>query len=418
MRKEIIDKICNSNKNLIVNGDISSGKTTNVMFPLVEEMINNSESLFIIDSKEEYLNKYYEKLKENNYNIIILNLRDMVKSEGWNPLEYPYKLYKNGNVDESLDYISKLAKTIYHVSENQDPFWEMSASDLFTGLVLSLFEDGKEDEINLCSINSMFNCVDKKFGSKDLVTEYFKEKDPESKAYTFASTTLLAPKETKGGILSVARQKLRLFISRDNLNILTNKTTFKMDDIENKKTVIFFIAKDESTSLSAMAIMFIEQLYMFLVNKKLTNKFNFILDNFDSINKSDNLIDILSSCVSRKIKLCIVTRSIEDLYAKYDKYIGKLSDVIYVDSEGIKSLENNKFEVLESELKSVDIPEAKIDFNESKPVEIKTFDLQKFVINSRIKKFDLDLDIRDFNSIEDLMESIDRKIAELDSENK
>ena len=212
--------------------------------------------------------------------------------------------------------------------------------------------------------------------------------------------------------------KLRLFISRDNLNILTNKTTFKMDDIENKKTVIFFIAKDESTSLSAMAIMFIEQLYMFLVNKKLTNKFNFILDNFDSINKSDNLIDILSSCVSRKIKLCIVTRSIEDLYAKYDKYIGKLSDVIYVDSEGIKSLENDKFEVLESELKSVDIPEAKIDFNESKPVEIKTFDLQKFVINSRIKKFDLDLDIRDFNSIEDLMESIDRKIAELDSENK
>ena len=69
----------------------------------------------------------------------------MAKSEGWNPLEYLYKLYKNGNVDESLDYISKLAKTIYHVSENQNPFWEMSASDLFTGLVLSLFEDGKED---------------------------------------------------------------------------------------------------------------------------------------------------------------------------------------------------------------------------------------------------------------------------------
>lgn len=48
MRKEIIDKIYNSNKNLIVNGDISSGKTTNVMFPLVEEMIENSESLISI----------------------------------------------------------------------------------------------------------------------------------------------------------------------------------------------------------------------------------------------------------------------------------------------------------------------------------------------------------------------------------
>ena len=68
----MIDKIYNFNRNLIVDGKLSAGKTTNVMFPLVEKMIDNSESLFILDSKEEYLNKYYNTLKSNGYNVIII----------------------------------------------------------------------------------------------------------------------------------------------------------------------------------------------------------------------------------------------------------------------------------------------------------------------------------------------------------
>ena len=110
----MIDKIYNFNRNLIVDGKLSAGKTTNVMFPLVEKMICNSESLFVLDSKEEYLNKYYNTLKSYDYNVIIINLRNMDKSEGWNPLEYPYQLYKCGDKDGAIDLIERLAKTIYY----------------------------------------------------------------------------------------------------------------------------------------------------------------------------------------------------------------------------------------------------------------------------------------------------------------
>lgn len=68
----MIDKIYNFNRNLIVDGKLSTGKTTNVMFPLVEKMIDNCESLFVLDSKEEYLNKYYNTLKSYDYNVILL----------------------------------------------------------------------------------------------------------------------------------------------------------------------------------------------------------------------------------------------------------------------------------------------------------------------------------------------------------
>ena len=79
MKREVLEEIINSQKNLIVDGDVASGKTTNVLFPLVDEMINKKESMFILDSREEYINEYYDKLKENDYNIITINLRQQDK---------------------------------------------------------------------------------------------------------------------------------------------------------------------------------------------------------------------------------------------------------------------------------------------------------------------------------------------------
>ena len=63
MKEEIINKIYEAKKNLIVNGDMSTRKTINVGFPLVEKMIKENESLFILDPKTEYLNQYYDLLK-------------------------------------------------------------------------------------------------------------------------------------------------------------------------------------------------------------------------------------------------------------------------------------------------------------------------------------------------------------------
>lgn len=414
----MIDKIYNFNRNLIVDGKLSAGKTTNVMFPLLEKMIDNSESLFILDSKEEYLNKYYNTLKSNDYNVIIINLRNMDKSEGWNPLEYPYQLYKCGDKDEAIEHIERLAKTIYYKSFNEDPFWSMTAGDLFKGLVLSLFEDGKENEINLTSINSMLDKGMNKFGAKDYLTEYFNDKNPDSKAYTFASTTVLAPNDTKGGILSVAKQRLRIFIGREKLNVLTNKTTFDFNNVLEKKTAIFFIVKDEETSLSRYATMFINQLYTILVSKRLTNKFNFILDNFDLIKECDNLIDMLSSCISRKMKVCICTRDLEALLEKTDKYLLKLSDVLKVDASGIKLISDNGYETIKDNIDEVEVPTYFSEYPKLEESKVNIFDLQRFVINNNIKKFNLDLDTNDFISTEDLIKSIDKKIAELDAENK
>lgn len=57
MKKEMLERVLKAHKNLIVEGDIASGKSANVLFPIVENAIEKKESLFILDSKEEYINR-------------------------------------------------------------------------------------------------------------------------------------------------------------------------------------------------------------------------------------------------------------------------------------------------------------------------------------------------------------------------
>lgn len=432
MKEEMLEKVLNAHKNLIVEGDIASGKSTNVLFPIVDNAIEKNESLFILDSKEEYINKYYDKLKANNYNIIILNLRDLDKSEGWNPLEYPYNLYKNGDKDKAQEYLEKIGKTMFYENSNQDPFWALTAADFFTGLTLALFEDGNKEEVNLNSVNNMFNGINKKFCGTDYVTEYFKSKDVASKPYILASSTFLAPNDTKGSIVSVARQKLMAFVSREKLSQLMNKTTFSFEDTTNKPSAIILIARDENKSLSRLPSMFIEQLYAVLVDLKTNNKFNLILDNFDIIEKCNDLVDILGSCISRNIKTYIATRSLKELVNIYGSYMTVLCDLIYIKNDGIQLVINNDEQKMNKDFHSVSIESSNILYPKLNITDIKLFDFEKFVKNAKVKQLEkLNIDIANLGNTnnskpiksesiktEDLIKKIDEKIAQIEKENK
>ena len=419
MKKEILKRILNDNKNLIVSGDISVGKTSNVLFPLVREMIDEKQSLLVLDSKEEYIKEYYDDLKSKDYNIVILNLRNLSKSEGWNPLEYPYNLYKDGKVDEAINYIEKQAKAIFYDDSEVDQFWSNNSSDFYTGIVLGLFEDGKDNEINLSSVNSMFNSTDNKYSVNDYVTQYFKLKNPSSQSYIFASSTISAPKETKGGIISVARQKLRTYVTREMLSTLLNKTTFSYEDILTKPTAIFVIARDENKYINNVATMFIEQLFTILVNSKIQNQFNFVLDNIDDLERVNELSDMLSSGVSRNIKFEIATRSYEELIEKYGKYIEKLSNLVVVEKD-IKLVIDNEEYTEEKEQLIEFIQDENVEFPLLQKEKIEMFDIVEFV---RSKKEGIDMsnpflannlstNVPDING---LIKDIDRKIEQLDA---
>ena len=75
--KELLEKI-SPMRNVVVTGDTISGKTTNVLFPLFDKIIEKNENVIVYDTKIEYLSNYYDKLINKGYQINIINLRDLI----------------------------------------------------------------------------------------------------------------------------------------------------------------------------------------------------------------------------------------------------------------------------------------------------------------------------------------------------
>lgn len=293
-------------QNQIFIGKMNSGKTQSI-FKSIDKLIENNESLFILDSKYEYMSKYYDLLKEHDYNIKIIDLRDLSNSETFNPLTLPYKLYKEKKNDYYLDILEKVTHYIIGYSNNIDSFWENSASDLIIGTVLTLFYRDKVEEINLNSVAEII--------SSDALKSYF-QNYKDTSAWKYVSGIINAPKETLGGIIATARQKLRLYTARENLSRYLSVTSFAYKDLIDKKSALFFINYDSTSTYNDLVNVFISELYMYLENNIKTN-FTFVLDNFDSLGYIYDFKEILGAANNYNINFIIGTRDIDELEIKY-----------------------------------------------------------------------------------------------------
>lgn len=184
----------------------------------------------------------------------------------------PYQLYKNGNVDKSTELLEDVANNILKDESQSDPFWQNSAADYFSGCVLGLFEDAKEEEVNLNSIYTMTIQGEERYGTSTFIKEYFKMKGESSAPYIFASNVINAPKDTQGGQLSTFRQKIRIFASREGLSSMLSFTDFDMRKIGQEKTAVFIVIQDEKTTYHSLATIFIKQLYETLIDEAYKQK--------------------------------------------------------------------------------------------------------------------------------------------------
>ena len=337
--------------NLII-GSTGSGKTQMTVQPLIKVLAKKGESMIITDPKGELYEENGEELRERGYNVVILNFRDPQKGSGWNPLTLPYELYKNGNKDKANELIDDLAANILYDenAQNQDPFWEKTSADYFSGITLALFEDATEEEINLNSVNTFTTVGEEKSGPSTFVQKYFNMKDHNSPAYTSASSTLIAPNETKGSILSVFKQKLRPFAARENISEMLSHSDFDMKDIGKKKTAVFIIIQDEKKTYHSLVTIFLKQCYETLIDVaqenggELAYRTNFILDEFANMPPLKDITTMITAARSRKIRFTMIVQNLGQLkqvYGEHDAETirGNCGNLIYLLSTELASLE-------------------------------------------------------------------------------
>lgn len=318
------------NHSLII-GASGSGKTWTIIDPLVKILGKGGESMVITDPKGEIYEHNANLLRERGYNVVLVNFRDPEMGSAWNPLSLPYRYYKDGKEDKAMELLEDLGLNILVDSNNQDPFWQKSAADYFTGLALGLFEDANsEDEVNLNSINAMSTFGEERRGASKYDKEYFKIKGELSSAYISAAATITAPADTKGGITSTFRQKIRIFSSRIKLAEMLSYTDFDVRNIGREKTAVFLKIHDEKTTYHALATIFVKQVYECLIdeaqkeeNLKLKIRTNFILDEFANMPALKDVETMITASRSRNMRFNFVIQNFSQLNKVYGKEIAE-----------------------------------------------------------------------------------------------
>ena len=327
--------------NLII-GSTGSGKTQSVVLPLLKLSMMANESMIINDPLGELYKVNAKKLQDEGYKTIVIDLEDSRKGNNWNPLTLPYMLYKEGNKDKALDLIDDLGYYLFEDSNrnNSDPFWVNSVINYFTGITLYLFENAKEEEINLKSVESLTNQIHE----NKLSQEFLEKIDSNSLIYSKLVGTLKAPSETKGSILAVFRQKIEKYVAKENLTNMLSTTDFDITNIIKDKTAVFIIS-GMSTQGENLIPLFVNQIIdiVSLYGKKERNLV-MLLDEFDDLLPIRNFAKKLTLCRYLGINVTVCIRSyihLQNMYSKEEVEILKMcfGCIIYLLSSDIYTIE-------------------------------------------------------------------------------
>ena len=342
----------NGENHTLVIGATGSGKTQTVIFPTVKILAKKKESMIITDPKGEIYEETANMLKEKGYNVILLNFRDPQNGNSWNPMDLPYKLYKEDNKDKAIELLDDLALNILYDENNKgsDPFWEKTSADYFSGVALGLFEDAKPNEININSISLTTSIGEDKFGGSTYIKEYFQSKDPTGPAYIKANSTVMAASETKQSILSVFRQKIQLFASRENLSEMLSHSDIDLRSIGEKPTIVYIVIQDEKKTYHSLVTILLKQIYETLISVaqehggKLPVRTNFLLDEFANMPPLKDVTTMITAARSRQIRFTMIIQNFAQLEQVYGKeqaetLRGNCGNMIYLVTTELKALE-------------------------------------------------------------------------------
>jgi hypothetical protein len=342
-----------SEASTFVVGASGSGKTRKVLMPYTLSCIRKNENLVIHDPKGE-INRYmYRELEKEGYEVIVLDYRRPLRGDRYNPLEYPSKLYREGNTSRAAEMFLAFGETMFSDRKSEkDPYWNLTASSYLTGLSLLQAELLPEKE---CTINHLYDLHiqgDKKYGCSKYIKEFYcRPGAKESSSYKLAAPAINAPNDTQGGLYSVYTSCLTPFILNEDIMDATANSTFDVRDLVEKKCAIFIITKDEGSVYNKLISANIDQIYERLIDiaeeeydGRLPRRINFILDEFGNLAAINSMQGKITAGRSRNIRWLIVCQNMEQLNLLYgDKgasiIFGNCANIVYLYSTDIKLLQ-------------------------------------------------------------------------------
>lgn len=240
------------NLNVLVCGGSGAGKTR---FYAKPNIMQANTSFIVLDPKGELLRDTGNMLKKQGYEIKVLDLINMEKSDCYNPFVY---IHNDNDIQRLVTNLFK--NTTPKGSQSNDPFWDQAASMLLKALVSYLHYEAPPEEQNFSTVLEMIRAgelPDDEGGSQDMVTvspldeifERLEKRCPDHIALKYYRSYHSGSTKTLKSIQITLLARLEKF----NLDSLASMTCFdelELDQIGEKKTALFALIPENDTSFN------------------------------------------------------------------------------------------------------------------------------------------------------------------------
>lgn len=326
------------NLNVLVCGGSGAGKTR---FYAKPNIMQANTSFIVLDPKGEILRDMGNMLKEKGYNIKVLDLIDMEKSDCYNPFVY---IHNDNDIQRLVTNLFK--NTTPKGSQSNDPFWDQAASMLLKALVSFLHYEAPVEEQNFSMVLELIRAGEVSEEQEDLLSpldeifDRLEAEKPDHIALKYYRSYHSGSAKTLKSIQITLLARLEKF----NLNSLASMTCadeLEIDKIGDRKTALFALIPENDTSFNFIVGMLYTQLFQqlyyqadFVHGGRLPVHVHFVMDEFANIALPDDFDKLLSTMRSREISVSIIIQNMAQLKALFEKQwesiVGNCDEFLYL----------------------------------------------------------------------------------------
>jgi len=347
----------NSDAHGLIIGATGSKKTRLFAMPMMQMFARAGESVICTDPKGELFEKTSGLYAREGYHIQVLNLRDPLRSNGWNPLLEAAKLWRSGEKERSSALINDLAASIYPDRQGTqlDPFWTHSARAMFQGLCHLMIESGRLFSDGQISMASLPVLADGLTGS-DLdgctgkTNRLLNRLPKDALAWSNLRAVTTCSEKTFQNIQVSYNAPLQTLYAQTSLIRMLSVPDIEFETLGMRKSILYLIMPDEKTTLHMLISLVIKQCYEALIaaaqrlpGMKLPVRVNFLLDEFCNLPAIPDMSAMISAARSRNIRFYLVVQSMHQLVSKYgdDAYTirGNCGDWVFLTSRELALLQ-------------------------------------------------------------------------------
>ncbi len=317
------------NNNILIIGGSGAGKT---FYEVKPNLMQLNTSFIATDPKGELLRTQGEMLRKNGYNVKVINLMDMEKSDCYNPFSY---------IREETDVVKLITNIMSNTTPKgaapQDPFWDKAESLFLQALFYYVWLEAKPAERNFKTVlNLMAEAEVTEKGKPsplDVRMKFLEESSPlgsNHPAVKQYNKCMRGAGDTVRSIIISANSRLATLenkqvlrmLSRDDLNLADLGIGVNGDG--TTKTALFCVIPDSDKTYNFIIGMLYTQIFQelyyqadFVCGGRLPIHVTFMLDEFANVALPDDFCSLLSTMRSREISSVIIIQNLAQIKALF-----------------------------------------------------------------------------------------------------